>query len=270
MHNLPEYYNIQDYDRPSVAADIVAFTIRKKPCESYRHLSEAALHVLLVQRTEPPFLHCPALPGGFATRNETIEQTAARKLYEKTGVSHLPLSLLYNASAPGRDPRGWIISCAYWTLVESSRAVLSEPNAGWYQIQLKQDAMHTLKLTAEDDTIYTVKFHLNTHTELYNQAPELEVLNCGGIAFDHAEMMIRALLQLRSSLEKPYAAFRLLPDIFTLTELQQVYEAILGTPLLMANFRRKIVPYVEETGEIETGAGHRPSKLFRAKPQKRY
>lgn len=267
MNDLPENYSVNDYDRPSVAADIAAFTIRKTPCESYRHLSGVSLSVLIIKRREPPYKDCLSLPGGFAVRGETIEETALRKLSEKTGVTDLPLSLLCNSSALGRDPRGWIISCGYWTLVESSRAVITEENAAWYDIRFEQGDECRLELIADDGSVTAAKLRISGDVSLYNEAVKIETIDSGGIAFDHAEILVRAILQLRSSLEQPYAAFRLLPQSFTLTELQQVYEAILDRPLLMANFRRKVMPFVEETGVTETGAGHRPSKLFRARPR---
>lgn len=264
MNNLPENYDINQYDRPSVAVDTVVFTIRKTPCESYRHLSGMSLSVLMVKRTEMPYKDYISLPGGFTQRNETVENTAKRKLYEKTGIKNLPVSLLYNFSAPDRDPRGWIISCGYWTLVENSKALLTENNAEWYSIDFKCGDENYLNLISDRGNIYRTDFEIYDNTELYNQAPKINIISSDNIAFDHSEIIIRALIQLKSSLEYPYAAFRLLPEYFTLTELQQVYETILGKPFLMANFRRKIAPYVEDSGKIEKGAGHRPSKLFKA------
>ncbi|MGN0606810.1 MAG: NUDIX hydrolase [Oscillospiraceae bacterium] len=260
MNNLPENYDINKYDRPSVAVDTVVFTIRKTPCESYRHLSGMSLSVLMVKRKELPYKDYISLPGGFAERNETVEDTAKRKLYEKTGIKNLPVSLLYNFSAPNRDPRGWIISCGYWTLVESSHAEISD-NAEWYSIDYNDNS---LTLVSDNGEEYKTVFEIQSSAELYNEAPKIKIISSQGIAFDHSEIIIRAIMQLRDSLEYPYAAFRLLPEYFTLTELQQVYETILGKSLLMANFRRKISAYVEESGKSETGAGHRPSKLFKA------
>lgn len=262
MVNLPENYNINDYDRPSVATDITVFTIRRNPGESYRHLSEMRLSVLLVRIQEEPYKGLLSLPGGFTSRNETIEQTAKRKLYEKTGVKDVPVSLLYNSSAMGRDPRGWIISCCYWTLVESSQAVITEENASWYDLKFSYGDESILELVSDSGEYHRIIFHISGNTELYNEAVKIETLENDCIAFDHAELIARAVIQLRNSLDYPYPAFRLLPESFTLTELQKVYEAILEKPLLMANFRRKIFPYVTETGETEKGAGHRPSKFF--------
>ena len=257
-------YDITKYDRPSVAADIVVFTVRKSSGESYRHLSKPVLSVRLVRRTEEPFEDMLALPGGFCCREETIEETALRKLKEKTGVEGPPLSLLCNLSKLGRDPRGWIISCCYWTVIEYRPAM--EKNAQWYEVSLKESGgRHILVLTDDNGCEYTSEVRISNSNELYNQSAEADIPK-NSLAFDHAEMIAGALLRLRSSLEKPFAAFRLLPDKFTLTELQQVYEAILDRKLLMANFRRKIAPYVQETGGIEGGAGHRPSKLFTSKP----
>jgi hypothetical protein len=119
-------------------------------------------------------------------------------------------------------------------------------------------------LTDDSGREYISEVRMNNSNELYNQSAEAEIPK-NSLAFDHAEIIVNALLKLRSSLEKPYAAFRMLPDEFTLTDLQQVYEAVLDKKLIMANFRRKITPYVEETGAIEGGAGHRPSKLFTKK-----
>ncbi len=264
MVNLPENYNINDYDRPSVAVDIAVFTIRKKPCETYRHLSEMSLSVLLIKRKEEPYKNYLSLPGGFTIRTETIEETAKRKLYEKTGVKNVPISLLYNSSAMGRDPRGWIISCGYWTLIEKSQAVITEENASWYDIKFVYGKESFLELSSETGEVYKVKFNIGNDIELYNEALQIQTSENDFIAFDHAEIIARALIQLRNSLDTPYPAFRLLPPLFTLTELQQVYETILDKPLLMANFRRKVMSYVEGTDEIKAGAGHRPSKLFTA------
>ena len=100
---VPMDYDITKYDRPSVAADIVVFTVRKGDSESYRHLAKPVLSVLLVKRTEEPFVDMLSLPGGFCCREETIEETAFRKLKEKTGIDCPPISLLCNLSRFGRD-----------------------------------------------------------------------------------------------------------------------------------------------------------------------
>ncbi len=268
MTGLPENYNIDNYDRPSVAVDVVAFTIRKKAVESYRHLADTALSVLLVQRNEEPYKGWMSLPGGFTVRTETVEETALRKLSEKTGIGKLPLSLLHNFSDPGRDPRGWIISCGYWTVVEYSNVSKIDENAAWYDVKFTDGKDCCLELTSDTGNVVSARIRRYGQTELYNEAEKIEITDSCGLAFDHAKIIVSALLQLRSNLEKPYAAFRLLPEYFTLTDLQKVYEIIMDKSLLSANFRRKIMQYVEETELVESGAGHRPSKLYKAKKER--
>lgn len=261
-------YCIKDFEQPSVAADIVVFTIRKTESESYRKLSTATLSVLLVKRKEWPEEGKLALPGGFCCKEETIEETASRKLQEKAGVTGVPLALLCNLSKLGRDERGWIISCGYWTVTEVSGTTIDRENAAWYDIDFslqKEDGTATLTLTGDSGESHTQHFRITFGEELYNQKAEIISLEKSELAFDHAELLVWAILRLQESMEKPYAAFRMLPERFTLTQLQQIYEVILGEKLIMANFRRKIRPYVEETAEMQTGAGHRPSQLYRVK-----
>jgi ADP-ribose pyrophosphatase YjhB (NUDIX family) len=95
---------------------------------------------------------------------------------------------------------------------------------------------------------------------------EREVVESDGISFDHAKIIEYGLERLRNKIEYTDIAFSLMPEQFTLTQLQQVYEVILGKELLKANFRRKIADMVIETNEYTKDAGHRPSKLFRFNP----
>ena len=91
---------------------------------------------------------------------------------------------------------------------------------------------------------------------------ELQIIENNGLAFDHAEIIVCAINRLRAKLEYTDLAFSLMPEKFTLTELQQVYEAILGKPLFKAAFRRKIIGLVQETDQYTNDKGHRPAKLY--------
>lgn len=113
-----QQYNPDKYPKPSLTADIVAF--RKEG---------DAIKVLLVRRGGHPFLGYWALPGGFAERNETLEQTAARELAEETGISNVMLTLIGVYSAPGRDPRGWVVSAAYAALIPDQREAAAGSDA---------------------------------------------------------------------------------------------------------------------------------------------
>lgn len=95
---------------------------------------------------------------------------------------------------------------------------------------------------------------------------EREVVESRGIAFDHAKIIEYGIERLRNKIDYTDIAFNLMPEYFTLTELQQVYEVILDRDLLKANFRRKTAPMVLETDEYKRDAGHRPSRLYRFNP----
>jgi 8-oxo-dGTP diphosphatase len=209
-------YDLSDFERPSVTVDVVIFTLR-----------EDDLQVLLVRRGEPPFKGRWAIPGGFANSDESLEQAAARELDEETGLSGLYLEQLYTFGQPGRDPRGWVISVAYFALVPARDV----------QLQAGDDAAEVAWHSAYD-------------------LPDL--------AFDHPEMLDYALTRLQYKLEYSTVGFQLLPEVFTLTELQRAYETVLGEKLDKRNFRRKILGanILVETGGERTGEG-RPAKLYR-------
>ena len=113
-------YEPGDYVRPSVAADMVIFTVMETEEENYRKLPEKELDVLLIQRGVHPYLGCWARPGGFVRPDETTEAAARRELKEETGVDHVYLEQLYTFSEPERDPRTWVMSCSYMELSTTS------------------------------------------------------------------------------------------------------------------------------------------------------
>ncbi|MBQ6595797.1 MAG: NUDIX hydrolase [Clostridia bacterium] len=123
-----ERYRKSEYPRPGFTADVVMFA--RDP---------EGLWLLLIRRGGHPFLGKLALPGGFAEMGETIEQTAARELEEETGVTGIAPRLLGVYSRPGRDPRGWTVSAAYWTVVDrarvKARAGDDAADAGWYRLE---------------------------------------------------------------------------------------------------------------------------------------
>jgi 8-oxo-dGTP diphosphatase len=198
-----------------VTVDIVIFTIQS-----------STLKVLLVKRRIPPFAGQFAIPGGFIHEDENLEQAALRELKEETGVADLYLEQLYSFGDVDRDPRGRVITVAYFALISADR-----------QLKAGSDAAEA-KWWAMDDL------------------PPL--------AFDHAKILNYALERLRNKLEYTTVGFQLLPEKFTLTELQEVYEAILGKKLDKRNFRRKmsLLKILKPTMDFRRG-GRRPARLFR-------
>lgn len=275
-----ETYCQNDYDRPSDAVDMVIFTIKNEEVSDVRKLAKKNLSLLLVKRGEFPFKDYWALPGGFVRKGETLEDAAYRELKEETGVDHVYLSQLHNFSKPDRDPRGWIISNAFLTLAEESLFHLQSgsdaSDAKWFCVNYNEigsnvetttlgkisKRRYQLQLIHKDEGLHAI-IEVRTQYESCRMKQELVVIESKGLAFDHAEIIGYAMNHLRKTVNDSMLAFELMPEYFTLTNLQQVYETIIGSELLPSNFRRKISDYVMETNERVEGVGHRPSKLFK-------
>jgi 8-oxo-dGTP diphosphatase len=191
------------------------------------NLRAGDLQVLLIRRKSSPFQTMWAIPGGFVGIDESLEDAALRELEEETGLRDVYLEQLYTFGDPGRDPRGRTITVAYFALVPGTAV---HPRAG-------------------DDAA---------------EARWWSVYDLPPLAFDHADILVYALQRLRYKLEYTAVGFELLPEPFTLSELQAAYEVILGEALDKRNFRRKILSaaVIEETGKYRTGEG-RPAKLYR-------
>ncbi len=260
-------YKLSDYERPSVTADVAAFMIRPEDKISYRKEPENSLRLLLIRRGGHPFKGMWALPGGFLQKDETIEECALREIHEETQV--LPVSIMPVGifSRPGRDPRGWIISSAYVSVIsdESVRQAGSDDasDAQWFSVAFErgEDETCRLTLTYEDTVLNAVLAEVRTSFG----RTEFRIIDSGGLAFDHASIIAAALTVLRNEARNYDTVFDFLPEKFTLTELQKVQETIMNVSILPANFRRMVSSYVEETDEFVRGGGHRPAKLYRRK-----
>ncbi|HLG42558.1 MAG TPA: NUDIX domain-containing protein [Planctomycetota bacterium] len=184
------------------------------------------LNVLLIRRDRPPFRGRWALPGGFVEAGEGLQASALRELREETGVGDLFVEQLYTFGDPERDPRGRVITVAYMALVAESRL---RPRAG-------------------SDARATAWFPVR-------RPPPL--------AFDHREILATALSRLRAKLSYTTVGFQLLPERFTLSELQGVYEIILGKTLDKRNFRKKILSLgLLRSHRTEVRGRHRPAQVY--------
>lgn len=290
-----ENYNIEQFERPSVATDIVAFAVMQDGEQSnIRKLENRELKLLLIKRSQFPYKGAWALPGGFLRPGETIEETAKRELLEETGVENPFLHLAGVHSEAGRDPRGWIISNSFISLINaencSLRADTDAWDAAWFCVKLQSDN------TSSDDSTSTTKMIKHTLTlsfdsassdsnikgdenieikvivsekstrKGHNHVSSYQIVDSGELGFDHAKIIVQSLLELRDMMEYDLRiAFDLLPESFTLAQLQSTIEKVTDKKFLSANFRRKVAEYVEETGEIIEGYGHRPAMLFHVK-----
>ena len=260
-------YRLSDYERPSVTADVVLFKLRKEENNNYRQDSAAKLSLLLIRRGAHPFKDHWALPGGFLSPDETIEECALREIEEETSVVPVSLMSVGMFSDPGRDPRGWIISNAFVSVIgsteETQRSGEDAADAQWFDISFdrRDDGTYLLTLRHEDVCINAVLTEEKTRFGMTS----FRIEDGGSLAFDHAKIIARALTALRSSAKDFEMIFDFLPEKFTLTQLQNVQETVMNVSVLSANFRRKVANLVQETDEYTEGAGHRPAKLYRRK-----
>ena len=261
-------YNIQAFDRPSVATDVVVLSMFEEEAENHRKDSKPQLHVLLIKRGEHPYMNCWALPGGFLRSEETIEQCASREIKEETNLSLSSLMPIGVFSEPDRDPRGRILSVAYASIVKEKAAVMGGTdaiNADWFALEYEyEDDVLGLNLKNAEANLSA---RLKSKKAAFKDVEFDEVSN-EGLAFDHAKIIATALLTLRKRMDEGEVAFAFLPETFTLSSLQRVYEIIGGASLLTANFRRKTAHLVRETENFTEGAGHRPARLFRKEKQR--
>lgn len=274
MQSEKEYlsqYNINDFERPSVTTDIAAFMIRSKETDNYKRDSENRLSILLVKRGVHPYKDCWALPGGFLKPDETVEECALREITEETNVTPVTLLPIGVFSEPGRDPRGWIISNAFFSVIteESVKQVGGDDaaDAQWFDVFFEQEnnGDYHLSLSLWGSTgSESVKLDSILKKERTKFGKNTFMIKeSGGLAFDHAGIIAAAVSLLRNYAQDFNTIFDFLPEKFTLNEVQKVQETILNTTILPANFRRKINDYVIETDEYTQGAGHRPARLYR-------
>lgn len=188
------------------------------------------LSALLIERRNEPFKGHWALPGGFVDMDEDLETGALRELREETGVDNVYLEQLFTFGAKNRDPRERVITVAYFALVPRH---LVAPHAGSDATRL---AWHPID-------------------------------NLPALAFDHREIIRVAQERVSAKTRYSTVALQFLPEHFTLTELQQVYEVLRQESLDKRNFRKWVLALdcLEETGNFRRQGQHRPAKLYRAK-----
>lgn len=278
-----QQYDDSKYEKPSVTVDMLIFTVMDEEEENYRKLPEKKLKLLLIKRGNHPFMGKWALPGGFAGLSESLDDSALRELREETNIENVYMEQLYTWGEVKRDPRTRIISCSYMALVDNHslnvKAGDDAQDAKWFTVNYnileskvtQKDKGFTYERLVEI-ILENTQDRLSAKIKVINQNDGKttkylrEIVNSEGIAFDHGKIIEYAVERLRNKIEYTDIAFNLMPPLFTLSELQKVYEVVLGKELLVAAFRRKISHMVVETEKYTKNAGHRPSKLYRFNP----
>jgi 8-oxo-dGTP diphosphatase len=208
-----------EFERPGLTVDCVIFGL---------DLDEDTLKLALIERALKPFAGSWAVPGGFVRRGESLEVAALRELREETGISDVFLEQLYTFGEPKRDPRGWVVSVAYYALVSPDQ------------------------------------HHLIASTDA-RRAEWFPVTKLPKLAFDHDEIVRTALQRVRGKLTYAPIGFELLPEKFSIRQLQKVYEIVLGRKLDNRNFRKKIfsLDVLRELNETQQGVAHRAARLYK-------
>jgi len=205
------------YKNPALAVDLVVFGYH-----------EQTLSVLLLNRKEEPFKDQWTLPGAFLQLEESFQQTCSRILKTKLGMDDVYLEQLFSFDDPARDPRGRVISIAYYALVNP----------------------HTLEISGG---------------QMANDVKWFDVKKIPALGFDHKKIFGKALQRLKSKILYFPVGFELLDELFTMTELHHLYECILGVKIDRRNFSRKILDseYIINTGQKREGLQNRHPELFR-------
>ena len=262
-------YDSSSYEKLSMTADILIFSVSSKDSNNYRKTDKKMMSVLLVKRDDYPYKGKWCLPGGFLDpKKETLEECAKRVLKRETNLEDIYLEQLFTFDSVNRDPRMRIVSTAYVALIDKNELKQDVKNASWFDITLmeEKDGVIFLVLDNGEETIslQVNKILRNKITDRYDYVSKSNNM----IAFDHDIVIISGIEKIKEKVNSSDIVFNMMPEYFTLGDLQQVYEVLLGKKLLDAPFRRIIASKVEKTNKMKTGEGHRPSYLFKYKNRK--
>jgi 8-oxo-dGTP diphosphatase len=206
---------------------------------------DGALWTLLIRRQEHPARGRWALPGGFVAPRESLEQTATRVLRAEAGVEGVFLEQLYTFGSPARDPRMRVLTVAYYALVDRRRFEAFDSAS-------RPTAPARIHVPWEGETGGPVELSDGSGGALE-------------LAFDHADIVGMVVKRMRGKLGYTPIGFQLLPASFTLRQLLEVHETVLGCALNKDSFRRRMLQSgeLEATGERQEAVEHRPAELYR-------
>ena len=243
-------------------SDLLIFGIDSRMSSNVRSLPKKYFSLLLVKRNKEPFINKWCLPGGYVGLEETSKEAALRILEKETSLKDVYMQQVGVYDSINRDPRGRTISSSYMALIDRTMLKQDISNeAAWFDVEVveKEDVIN-VKLINEEIISYDVKkITIDKKTNEY----EYEVINKSALAFDHDEIIIKGIMDLRYKVNSTDIVFNLMPEEFTIGELKQVYSLLLGRELVNSAFRRVIAPKIVETGKMISTGGHRPSCVYR-------
>ena len=256
-------YKPGDYERPSVTVDMMVLRMKE---------DLSGLQILLIQRKNHPCIDCWALPGGFVDMTESTYEAAVRELKEEThfDATDVYMEQLYTMSQPDRDPRMRIIDVAYIAMLPYGHK--SEVAAGddaksavWFDVDF--DGCSRMRLS--DGTGVSLEYDVvkktfrNGKLKIESYIPVLSNNSTDVLAFDHSEIILEGLRRIQNKVEYTDIIFNLVPDEFTLPDLQRVYETLMCKALYKSNFRDKIIHKIIESGnKSKPMSSNRMAKLY--------
>ncbi|WP_432409098.1 NUDIX hydrolase [Wukongibacter sp. M2B1] len=280
-------YNTEKYNATkfSVTSDCLIFTVENADGkEESIDLDDKRLKIALIQRANHPHIDKWALPGGFVNKGrETSLEAAKRELGEETEISGIYLEQLYTLDDIERDQRDHIISVSYMSLVDKIekelRAGSDAKKAEWFEVERKvtqinksiiengfiREKFIDIVLIKEDIKIIS---KIKEVTAVKNRArrTKLELVNRGGLAFDHAIVINLALDRIKNKVEYTDIMFNLLPEYFTIAEAYKVYQLTTNKNDTVQNFRKKfknVRKMIIETDKTTKKYSPRPAKLYK-------
>lgn len=245
--------------------DLLIFGIDSRQNKNTRSLPEKHLSILLVKRTKEPYADKWCLPGGFISLEETSKTASTRVLTKETGLTDVYMQELKVNDEVERDPRGRVISVSYMALIDRTKIKENlREQASWFDLKIEEKKNKFKIYLTNDKEIITYDV---TKKEVDSKSDEYEyiVTSQSDLAFDHAKLIIEGLMELRNKVKNTDIVFNLMPEVFTIGELKQVYEILLNKKLVNSAFRRWIKDKITLTEKMVSTGGHRPSVLCKYK-----
>lgn len=268
-----------------LTVNLALFKVDEANNASVKKLPQKELMVLLEKRQREPYKDCWLFPYGFVQIDESLDQAVYRELKEKTSLENIYFEQLYTWGAVDRDPTARVIATSYIAIARKdhikNQSIDQRNNLKWFSVNkrlvsvnklsdLQTIAHYNVSLYNREDNI-TISYQVieNITVDIFEKRSKYTYEPCSDsrdlMAYDHIKILDYALDRIKNKVMYTNIAFGLIPEYFTLTELQQVYEIMLGKELTKPNFRRWISKKVEETQETKKAVAHRPPKLYRLK-----
>ncbi len=250
-------------DNMALSTDLLIFSVSKGEAKTCRNLSDKYFSILLIKRKKEPYKGKWCLPGGFVRLEETIDMAADRVLKKETNLHNIYKEQLYTFGEIDRDPRRRVISTAYMALIDKEKITdkLSE-EASWFNIHLEEgkDKVNVTLENGEETITFIIEKTLKEKT---TSKYEYQTIKNDNIGFDHAQIIMTGIERMKNKVKDTDIIFNMMPEYFTIGELQQIYEVILDKKLLDPAFRRIIANKVERTDKTIKTGGHRPSVMYK-------